>query len=158
MIELVDSHQNLRSEAHRFRDLASDLRKLGYRGPRSATPEDLDAVIQLILDQQAHTDRNVPSLGVDKAGVTAELEDLEPPWVETLRIVCGEDGTVAGAVVVDWSTAARRAWVNGPWVPCWSTVQRRNFHRSFKGAPCPQWWITAVWPSLQSVSAGRLRR
>ncbi len=73
-------------------------------------------MIELILEQQADADRNVPSLGVDSAGVLAELEDLEPPWFETLRIVCREDGTVTGAVLVDWSTEARRAWINGPWI------------------------------------------
>ncbi len=94
----------------------SDLRDLGFRGPRSAASSDLAAVIELILEQQANADRNVPSLGVDSAGVAAELEALEPPWFETLRIVCREDGTVTGAVLVDWSIEARRAWINGPWI------------------------------------------
>lgn len=84
--------------------------------PRPAGEDELEAVLDLIVGQQARPDRNVPAVGTDRAGVRAELEDLEPPWTHTLRIV-GEPGTpVVGASLVDWSVEAATAWVNGPWI------------------------------------------
>lgn len=83
--------------------------------PRLATPDDVDAVIGLIIDQQARPDRNTPTLGVTSASVLAELEDLEPPWIQTLRIASSDDGRLVGAVLIDWSAEARRAWIHGPW-------------------------------------------
>ncbi|NNF55739.1 MAG: hypothetical protein HKN03_15035, partial [Acidimicrobiales bacterium] len=81
---------------------------------RAATSQDLSAVMELILDQQAKADRNIASLGIDRAGLTAELEDLEPPWFETLRVLRSDNGAIAGAILADWSVEARRAWIHGP--------------------------------------------
>ncbi len=82
---------------------------------RHAGGSDLGAVLDLIVGQQARRDRNVPSVGTDHAAVRAELEDLEPPWTDTLRVL-GEPGRVFGAVAIDWSVDAGRAWVYGPWI------------------------------------------
>lgn len=50
---------------------------------RPAVDNDLDAVIDLVVTQQTIDDRNVPSLGVTRVVVMAELDALQPPWNET---------------------------------------------------------------------------
>jgi ribosomal protein S18 acetylase RimI-like enzyme/mannose-6-phosphate isomerase-like protein (cupin superfamily) len=80
------------------------------------TPDEHDAIVDLIVREQARPDRNVPSLGVDRVGVMAELADLSPPWAETVRVVRDADSNPIGAIFVDWSTEAGRAWIHGPWI------------------------------------------
>lgn len=88
----------------------------GATTPRRATAVNLEAVVELIVEQQAKVDRNVPSLGDTRLGIKAELDDLKPPWTETLRIVDGNDRNVIGAVLVEWDTEAHWAWIHGPWI------------------------------------------
>lgn len=78
-------------------------------------PEELAAVVDLIVDQQRRPDRNIPYLGTDPEGVTAELEGLEPAWTSTARIA-REDDRIVGAVAVEWDDDVGRSWVMGPWV------------------------------------------
>jgi ribosomal protein S18 acetylase RimI-like enzyme len=84
--------------------------------PKPASADEFDAVVDLILREQARPDRNVPSLGVDRVGVLAELEELSPPWTDTLRVICGADSKPVGVIFPDWSVEAGRAWINGPWI------------------------------------------
>ncbi|HSP03370.1 MAG TPA: GNAT family N-acetyltransferase [Acidimicrobiales bacterium] len=78
-------------------------------------PEEVAAVVDLIVDQQRRPDRNIPYLGTDPEGVTAELEGLEPAWTSTARIA-REDDRIVGAVAVEWDDDVGRSWVMGPWV------------------------------------------
>ena len=78
-------------------------------------PEEVAAVVDLIVDQQRRPDRNIPYLGTDPEGVTAELEGLEPAWTSNARIA-REDDRIVGAVAVEWDDDVGRSWVMGPWV------------------------------------------
>ena len=51
-----------------------------------ADPAELDAIVELIADEQARPDRNITYLGLDAAGIRAELDDLDPPWSTTVRV------------------------------------------------------------------------
>ncbi len=89
------------------------LRRPG--SPRPAVDDDLDTVMGLVLTQQGRDERNIPTLGVTRVGVIAELDALQPPWNETLRIVSHDD-EVIGAVLVDWDIESGQSWVHGPWI------------------------------------------
>ncbi|MFZ1412653.1 MAG: GNAT family N-acetyltransferase [Micropruina sp.] len=78
-------------------------------------PDDLDAVIDLIVAEQADVSRGTGYLGTTRDGIVEELGDLNPDWRTTLR-VAGEDGRVVGAVVWDIDTELGRSWIFGPWV------------------------------------------
>lgn len=83
--------------------------------PTSASPSDLDEVLDLIVREQARRERHVPSLGTQRDGVLAELEELEPSWTDTLR-VSRDRSRLVGAALADWDATAGRAWLHGPWV------------------------------------------
>jgi ribosomal protein S18 acetylase RimI-like enzyme len=83
----------------------------------SPTAEELDAVVALIAGEQARPERNVTYLGVEPDGIRAELDDLEPPWTQTVRVLRRAPGeTIAGATLADWDAELGRAWIHGPWV------------------------------------------
>ncbi|WP_436794717.1 GNAT family N-acetyltransferase [Actinospongicola halichondriae] len=82
---------------------------------RRPASRELDAVLDLIVDQQSRPDRNAPSLGVSRPGVLSELQALDPAWADTVRVVDGSDG-VLGAVVAEWDVGSRFGHVHGPWV------------------------------------------
>lgn len=73
-------------------------------------------MLDLIVGEQQRPGRLIPSLGEELEGVRAELEDLVPPWTETVRVVVDDSGVVVGAALVDWDVTVGRAWVHGPWV------------------------------------------
>jgi ribosomal protein S18 acetylase RimI-like enzyme len=78
--------------------------------------DELDAVIALIAGEQARPERNVTYLGVEPDGIRAELDDLEPPWTQTVRVLRAPGEAIAGAALADWDTELGRAWIHGPWV------------------------------------------
>jgi ribosomal protein S18 acetylase RimI-like enzyme len=80
-----------------------------------ATP-DLDDVVAFIADQQARPERRCTYVGTRPEGIRAELDALDPPWAETLRVVADARGNLRGATVVEWEEGAGRAWILGPWV------------------------------------------
>ncbi len=84
--------------------------------PGAGTPRDIATVLDLIVRQQQRPERNIPSLGFERAGVLAELEEFEPTWTDTLRVVRSADGLVVGAVVTEWDAEVSRAWIHGPWI------------------------------------------
>ena len=77
---------------------------------------DLDDVVAFIADQQARPERRCTYVGTRPAGIRAELDALDPPWAETLRVVSDATGKLRGATVVEWEEGAGRAWILGPWV------------------------------------------
>lgn len=77
---------------------------------------DLDAVVAFIAEEQARPERRCTYVGTRPEGIRAELDALEPPWSETLRVVTGDGGVLRGAVVVEWDETTGRSWVLGPWV------------------------------------------
>lgn len=84
--------------------------------PRPARPDEHAAVLALIVAEQQRPERCSPTLGEEAEGVRAELDDLAPPWVETVRLVTDEVGNLAGAALADWDLEVGRAWIHGPWV------------------------------------------
>lgn len=82
-----------------------------------ADAPDLDAVVALIATEQARPERRCTYVGATPEGIRAELDDLTPPWSDTLRVVTDDDGALRGAVVVEWDEELGRSWVLGPWVP-----------------------------------------
>lgn len=80
----------------------------------SPRPADVPAALDLITAAQQAPAWACAYLGTEREGIRAELEDLTPPWTETLRVlVSGEQ--VVGAVAVDWDEETGRSWVQGPW-------------------------------------------
>jgi len=80
-----------------------------------AVPE-LDAVVTFIAEEQARPERRCTYVGTRPDGIRAELDALEPPWSQTLRVVATDAGELRGAVVVEWDEGSGRSWVLGPWV------------------------------------------
>jgi ribosomal protein S18 acetylase RimI-like enzyme len=75
----------------------------------------LDEVLDLVATEQAERSRGTTMLGDERAGIAAELDDLEPAWATTVR-VAREGGRVVAASLVEWDEEHARAWVFGPWV------------------------------------------
>jgi ribosomal protein S18 acetylase RimI-like enzyme len=79
-------------------------------------PDELDAVVAFIADQQARLDRRCTYVGLEADGIRAELDALTPTWADTVRTVVDDDGALRGVVVVEWDDALERSWILGPWV------------------------------------------
>ncbi|MGO0575618.1 N-acetyltransferase family protein [Ornithinimicrobium panacihumi] len=80
----------------------------------SPRPADVPAALDLITAAQQAPAWACAYLGTEREGIRAELEDLTPPWTETLRVLVSGD-QVVGAVAVDWDEETGRSWVQGPW-------------------------------------------
>ena len=75
---------------------------------------DRTAALDFIVSSQQDPATGTAFLGEDPAGVEAELEGLEQPWLQTLRAVVAEERLLA-AVAVEWDGEPSMAWVHGPW-------------------------------------------
>ena len=84
--------------------------------PAPAASDELDGVVALIAAQQQRPDRNIVYVGEQVDGIRAELDDLDPDWRTTVRVVHDDSGTVVGAALAEWSVESGRAWLFGPWV------------------------------------------
>lgn len=80
-----------------------------------ADDEQTEAALALIVAQQADHATSCPYVGDERDGVLAELEDLSPPWRETLRVGLREGRVVACACVDVDAEDTHRSWVHGPW-------------------------------------------
>jgi ribosomal protein S18 acetylase RimI-like enzyme len=83
--------------------------------PQPARADELDAIVELVSEQQRRPERNIPYVGHEVEGIRAELDGLEPPWTETVRVLSAGD-RVRGAVIVEWDEELGRSWIIGPWV------------------------------------------
>ncbi len=106
--------------------------------PASPNPDELDDVVAFIAAQQAHRDRRITYVGTEAAGILAELEGLQPPWVTTARVL--RDGTrITGAVVTEWDEGLGRAWIVGPWAAgdgdAWMAAAAALLDRALVGLP-----------------------
>lgn len=80
----------------------------------SPSPDQVETALDLITAAQADPRTACAYLGQERDGIRAELEDLTPPWSETVRVALrGEE--VVGVVAVDWDEETGRSWVQGPW-------------------------------------------
>lgn len=73
-----------------------------------------DQALALIVARQADPATACAYLGTEAEGVRAELDDLDVPWRESLRVGL-RDGRVVAAVLVDHDEETGRSWVHGPW-------------------------------------------
>jgi len=79
-------------------------------------PDEMGAVVQMIAAEQARPERNIVYVGNESDGIRAELDELEPDWATTARVVGAPDGSIRGAVIVELDEEIGRAWIFGPWV------------------------------------------
>lgn len=77
--------------------------------------DELDALVGLVVAQQADPHRAVPYLGADAAGVRAELGAVAEVVART-RVVRDRDGDLVGALTADVDHDMGRAWHLGPFV------------------------------------------
>lgn len=75
---------------------------------------DRSAALAFIIACQQDPATGTAFLGEDAAGIEAELEGLDQPWLRGLKVV-EQDGTVIAACTVDWDPEPSMAWVHGPW-------------------------------------------
>ena len=54
-------------------------------------------------------------LGKVDQDLEADLEGLDQPWLETLRVCCNESGQITGAACVEWDEDVDSSWIYGPW-------------------------------------------
>ncbi len=80
-----------------------------------ATSADRDEILDLITSEQSDPARGIPYLGEYRVGIEAELADLEPAWLGTVRLA-REDGRLVGLALAEWDAESGRAWIFGPWV------------------------------------------
>src|SRR6266511_3090675 len=71
--------------------------------------------------KQAQPERRITYVGNEAAGILAELDGLEPPWLSTARVLRDGHGgpereRITGLVIAEWDQEIGRAWVIGPWV------------------------------------------
>lgn len=75
-----------------------------------------DAALALIVAAQRSPESACAYLGTEADGVRAELDDLDTPWQETLRVAVDPSGRVVGAVLHDVDPEeTMRSWIHGPW-------------------------------------------
>ena len=84
----------------------------GMTEPTATT--DRAGLLAFISAQQASPSTATTYLGDEPAGVEAELEGLDQPWLETARVLTTDAG-LRGAALAEWDAEVGRAWVYGPW-------------------------------------------
>lgn len=90
----------------------------------TATPDQVAEALALIVARQGDPSTACSYLGTEPEGIRAELEDLDQPWTQTLRVVT-DAGTVTGAVLVEHDEEETgRSWIQGPW-----TTDRQAWER-----------------------------
>lgn len=81
-----------------------------------ADADQRDAALALIVAAQSSPRTACAYLGTEADGVRAELDDLDTPWQETLRVAVEPSGRVVGAVLHDADPEeTMRSWIHGPW-------------------------------------------
>lgn len=77
---------------------------------------DRAAALDFIVSCQQDPALGTAFLGEDRAGIEAELDGLDQPWLETLRVVL-DGNRLLSAIVVEWDEEPSMAWLHGPWGP-----------------------------------------
>lgn len=71
--------------------------------------------LDLAIAAQQSPETACAYLGTDADDIRADLEDLDQPWPQTLRILTAQDGSVTAACAIEWDEESGRAWLQGPW-------------------------------------------
>jgi ribosomal protein S18 acetylase RimI-like enzyme len=98
------------------RDPHDTERRAAYGMGVKMRENEADAVLQLIAAEQSRAERNIAYVGTDADGIGRELDELDPPWRESARVVRASDGSVRGVVAVECDLSVSKAWIYGPWV------------------------------------------
>lgn len=77
--------------------------------------DDIEAAISFIADQQTRPETACAYTGTLDDDLREDLEGLDQPLEQTLRIVRDESGTITGAAAIEWDDELHQAWVYGPW-------------------------------------------
>lgn len=80
----------------------------------STQEEQQQQALELIIAQQADPRTACAYLGTEADGIRAELEDLDVPWQDTLKVGL-RDGRVVTAVLTEHDEETGRSWIHGPW-------------------------------------------
>jgi ribosomal protein S18 acetylase RimI-like enzyme len=75
----------------------------------------LGRIVAMIAAQQQQRDRHIVYVGEQPDGIRAELDDLDPPWADTVRVV-DRGGELVALTLAEWDEGLGRAWVFGPWI------------------------------------------
>lgn len=106
-------------------------------GESMSTPHqtsDREAALRFIAEQQFDPSAACAYVGALSNGLEQDLDGLDQPWMQTLRVCTSPGGEVTGAAVIEWEEEVDRSWVHGPW----STADT---------------WDTDALPLLHSVTA-----
>src|ERR687897_2420071 len=82
----------------------------------AADAEMLGRIVELIAGQQAQRERHIVYVGEEAKGIRAELDALEPPWTDTVRVVVGAGDAPIAVTLAEWDEQLGRAWIFGPWI------------------------------------------
>lgn len=82
---------------------------------RTIKPDEIEAVIDLIVELQADPATGTCYIGAERDGLLLELQAFPDTWpARTQVVVDGE--TLIGASVADIDTELGKSWIHGPWV------------------------------------------
>jgi ribosomal protein S18 acetylase RimI-like enzyme len=81
---------------------------------RHVRPDEIDALLDFIVAEQADLSRGTAYIGSERTGVKLELEDLDA-WPGA-ALVAEKNGRIVGATLADTDAALGRSWLYGPWV------------------------------------------
>ncbi|MGL4832063.1 MAG: GNAT family N-acetyltransferase [Propionibacteriaceae bacterium] len=76
---------------------------------------DRGQVLAFIAAQQESLITASAFLGRIDQDLEADLEGLDQPWLETLRVCCNDSGQITGAACVEWDEEVDSSWIYGPW-------------------------------------------
>lgn len=79
------------------------------------TTKDRPGALAFIVAQQEEPATATAYVGALDENLVTDLEGLEQPWMDTLRVVENVDGTITGAALVEWDLEVSIAWIYGPW-------------------------------------------
>lgn len=80
--------------------------------PRRAS--DRTQALAFIAAQQESATTASAYVGTSDEDLEADLDALDQPWMDTLRVT-EDHGEITGAALVEWDTDVDIAWIHGPW-------------------------------------------
>ncbi|MCT1556863.1 GNAT family N-acetyltransferase [Helcobacillus massiliensis] len=80
-----------------------------------AACSDRAAALRFIASMQADPATATAYVGTLEEGLETELEDLDQDWMDTLRVCLDSDGSITGAVLLEWDDEVGMSWIHGPW-------------------------------------------